>query len=347
MKKMKRIVAIICVACLAFSIVGCTRLQVTREIAKVNGRVITEAEFKYYLENVKTQMLAEAGVQDETGFWDAEIDGVKASEAAKNKALEEVLRVEMACIKAEEKGLTIPADQAKQIKNSINFPDKEQADAYNELKKETGLSDELMIELMSKATLAGIYANDLLTNSPEALEPSAEEVKAIYEKDYVRVKHVLIGNTDEEADTSELSEEEATKKAEEYKEKQLKKAEDVLAKAKAGRNFDTLVKDYGEDPGMAEAANGYTFTKGEMVPEFEEASFNLAVDEVSELVESSYGWHIIKKYELLSEGEEYDKVIESVKSPLMEKKYNELLDSYKESMTIEIRNDVFNGVKVK
>lgn len=347
MKKMKRIAAIICIVCLAFSMVGCSRLQVSREIATVNGRVITVAEFKYYLENVKQQMLTEAGVEDTASFWDAEIDGVKASEAAKTKALEEVLRVEMACIKAEENELSVPAEELKHIKNSVKLADKEQQAAVAELQKTTGLNDDLMIDMLTKTTLAGVYVNDLLANNPDALTPSEEELKAAYEQDYVCVKHVLIGNTDENADTANLSAEDAAKAAESYKLSQQEKAQDVLNKAKSGSNFETLVRAHGEDPGMADAPNGYTFTKGAMVPEFEEASFKLAVGEISDLVESSYGWHIIKKYPLPTSGEDYDKAMEGVNGSLMEKKYNELLDSYKPEMTINIRQSVLKGINVK
>ncbi|MBQ4518942.1 MAG: peptidylprolyl isomerase [Clostridia bacterium] len=347
MKKMKRILAIICITCIAFGMVGCSRLQISREIATVNGRVITVAEFNYYLENVKQQMLTEAGTQDATAFWDAEIDGVKASEAAKTRALEEVLRVEMACIKAEEKGLSVPEDQLKQIKNSVNLSDKEQQAMYDELKKTTGLTDDLMIDLLTKTSLAGVYVNDIMANDPDALSPSEEELNATYNAEYVCVKHVLIGNTDEEADTSNLSEEDAAKAAESYKLAQQAKAEDVLSKAKAGSNFEALVRAHGEDPGMADSPNGYTFTKGAMVPEFEEASFKLAVGEISDLVESSYGWHIIKKYALPTSGDDYNQAMENVSSMLMEKKYNELLDSYKPEMTINIRQSVLDGIKVK
>lgn len=347
MKKMKRILAIICIVCIAFGMVGCSRLQISREIATVNGRVITVAEFKYYLENVKQQMLTEAGAQDATAFWDAEIDGVKAGEAAKNRALEEVLRVEMACIKAEEKELSVPDDQLKQIKNSVNLSDKEQQAMFDELKKTTGLTDELMVDLLTKTSLAGVYVNDIMANDADALSPSEEELKATYEQEYVCVKHVLIGNTDENADTSNLSEEDAAKAAESYKLSQQAKAEDVLKKAKSGSNFEALVRAHGEDPGMADSPNGYTFTKGAMVPEFEEASFKLAVGEISDLVESSYGWHIIKKYALPTSGTDYDQAMEAVSGMLMEKKYNELLDSYKPEMTINIRQSVLDGIKVK
>lgn len=59
-------------------------------------------------------------------------------------------------------------------------------------------------------------------------------------------------------------------------------------------NFCDLVKNYSEDPGSRNTCGTYTFAKGEMVPEFEEASFRLDVNE-TEIVKTSYGYHLIKK----------------------------------------------------
>ena len=347
MKKMKRIVALLCVLCLAISMVGCGKLQISREIAKVNGRTITKAEYMYYLENVKQQMLSNSGATDEAGFWDAEIDGEKASEAAKKKALEEMLRVEIACIKAEEKGLSVSGEEAKQIKAMVKATDRETAAQVDALQEATGLSDELLISLLNKTALANVFAGDIHTNEPDALVPTEDEIAAAYQQEYVHVKHVLIGNTDEEADTSELSEEDAAKAAESYKLAQQEKANTVLEKAKNGADFDALVRTYGEDPGMQESPQGYTFTKGSMVPEFEAASYALAVGEVSDLVESSFGWHIIKKYALPTSGEDYETAVQTIKTNLSQEKYNALVDGYKSDMTVELRQNVIDSVKVK
>ncbi len=74
-----------------------------------------------------------------------------------------------------------------------------------------------------------------------------------------------------------------------------KKAEGVLARAKAGEDFEKLVKNYSEDPGSKDKGGLYEkFPRGRMVPEFEDASFNLPIGSISDLVETAYGFHIIK-----------------------------------------------------
>ena len=73
------------------------------------------------------------------------------------------------------------------------------------------------------------------------------------------------------------------------------KAEEVLKMAQSGQDFSDLARKYSEDPGSAEQG-GYLgpFSRGQMVPEFEAAAFALKAGELSGLVRSEFGYHIIK-----------------------------------------------------
>ena len=99
----------------------------------------------------------------------------------------------------------------------------------------------------------------------------------------VHVEHILlmtVGKTDAEV--------------EEIK----KKADDVLKQVKKGGKFEDLAKKYSEDPGSKDKGGDLGWiTQGQTVPEFEKAAFSLSPGQVSDLVKSQYGFHIIKVVE--------------------------------------------------
>ncbi|HLP13133.1 MAG TPA: peptidylprolyl isomerase [Flavobacteriales bacterium] len=102
----------------------------------------------------------------------------------------------------------------------------------------------------------------------------------------IRVSHIMIvAKPEDPADKQENA---------------RKKAEEILGKAKAGEDFAALATQYSEDQSSARKGGELPiFGSGRMVPEFEDAAFSLTKDgEISNVIKTNYGYHIIKRLEL-------------------------------------------------
>lgn len=123
---------------------------------------------------------------------------------------------------------------------------------------------------------------------------------------------------------------------ESVKEKKRKLAQDILARAKAGEDFAELARKHSDDAGSAAKGGnlGY-FARGTMVPTFEKAAFTLKPGETSELVESPFGYHIIRSEGHIEAGvKPLADVAEEVKTALRSQK--------SEQMAFEKAMDAYN-----
>src|SRR5450755_397803 len=122
----------------------------------------------------------------------------------------------------------------------------------------------------------------------QTIQPSDTDLLRLYNEnkdsyrvpERVNVRHILL-KTNEKDPKSD-----ATVKA---------KAEDLVKQLRAGANFADLAKKYSEDPSSAQKGGEYdAVVRGQMVPEFEKAAFTLKVNEISEPVKTTYGYHVLQ-----------------------------------------------------
>lgn len=108
----------------------------------------------------------------------------------------------------------------------------------------------------------------------------------------------------------------------EAREAAKKKAEEVLGMVKGGKPFEELAKKFSQDPGSAKNGGDLGFfPRGQMVKPFEDAAFNLRAGEVSDLVETQFGYHLIKAEEVRQEGlRPFDEVREEIAKKIREEK---------------------------
>lgn len=72
------------------------------------------------------------------------------------------------------------------------------------------------------------------------------------------------------------------------------KGKDIIKEINEGLSFEEAAKNYSSCPSKEQGGNLGEFTKGQMVPEFESAAFNMEVNDISEPVKTQFGYHIIK-----------------------------------------------------
>ncbi|HUI75051.1 MAG TPA: peptidyl-prolyl cis-trans isomerase [Candidatus Acidoferrum sp.] len=139
-----------------------------------------------------------------------------------------------------------------------------------------------------------------------------DQLKAEYQKnisqyevpDRAHVEHILlmtVGKTD--AEVAEMQ----------------KKAEDILQQLKKGAKFEDLAKKYSEDPGTKDKGGDLGWiVRGQTVPEFEKAAFSLPVGQLSGLIKTQYGFHIIKVLAReTAHTKPFDEVKDSIKAPMV------------------------------
>ncbi len=186
---------------------------------------------------------------------------------------------------------------------------------FDKVIKDNGYQDEKTLFEVQKVKLYAQKVSDYIESNIEDFEktPGLEEYMG---DDKVTVKHILIGfEKDETGQVTHAAKDNAKKKADE-----------VFEMVQNGADFEELVEEYSEDPGQD--SKGYTFADdGSMVQEFADASFGLSVGEVSKPVESTFGYHIIKRYERQLTAEDYVQMLN-------------------DNAAVSIKTDVYSSMKI-
>ena len=218
---------------------------------------------------------------DETkGFTEAQLKEFVTGYLARDKALFKL---------AKDNGVVIDAEFEQYFEDSLAYMDANYGGREGTIKalEEIGYTYN-----MYKRYRETEYLYEKLLSLP-ALAPGEAEIKSFYDTnkeifayDGVQAKHILISTKDKNG--NDITDEAELKKIKD-------KANAVHKTALSGADFDELIKKWGEDPGMASNPDGYVFTYGEMVEEFEKTAFALKDGAISAPVKTQYGWHIIKK----------------------------------------------------
>ena len=182
---------------------------------------------------------------------------------------------------------------------------------------------------MEKLSSVGVLFNHMLEGmfqDGSEYAPTEEDLLTYAaENDYLYAKHILLMTQDPATGEALSAEEIAAKRA---------KAEELLAQLRAvqdpaelEKTFDELMNANSEDTGLAANPDGYLFTAGQMVAPFEEGTRALDYGQVSDIVESDYGYHIILRLD--------PSRAESLRSQWAVEKLNSLVDQWVNEAEVE------------
>jgi peptidyl-prolyl cis-trans isomerase C len=141
----------------------------------------------------------------------------------------------------------------------------------------------------------------------------------------VHVRHILLMTMDPVTRTPLAADQQKAKQ---------KQMDDLLKRIRGGADFAALAKQYSEDPGSKDNGGELpAFPRGQMVPEFEAAAFSLTNNQVSDVVTSTYGYHVIKLLNKTpAKKVDYATVAPKIKDFLTQQKTEKLAPAYLEKL---------------
>lgn len=253
----------------------------TQKVAlKVNDTEISAGELQYYIYNAAMMTIYNIDKNfngDLTNFdWDQKVDGKPIEEAILNTAIDNAAADCVTIEKGKENGISLSDDEMSQAETSISsYISQNGEEMFNLSMNSMAINGADDYKKLYSQIVGAQKADEDIQNNFDKYAPDKDKLKKYKSDKKVTVQHILIQNNSEKQENPEEA------------------INSVLERAKAGEDFVALMNEFNEDPGETEA--GYTFGPGEMVKEFEDAAFALDYDQISDVVKSDYGYHIIKR----------------------------------------------------
>lgn len=217
-------------------------------------------------------------------------------------------------------------------------------ESFNRQLRSLGMSPEqYRAQILEQAIVNAVIDREL----KEKTTVSETQMKEFYEKnpalfqdpELVRVRHVLVSTRDPSTGQDLTAEKKAEKQ---------RLAQKVLARAKAGEDFVWLAKEFSDDAASKNKGGEYVIARSRddstraVAPEFEGAAFSLGLNQVSEIVTTRYGYHVIKLIEKIpAQKIEYSKVEAKIKETLLREEVQKQLPDFVAKLKKEAGVEIF------
>ena len=205
-------------------------------------------------------------------IWKASYNGETLESNIKDTVLARIARIKALNLLAQEHDITLSEEEIEKAKMAAQT----YFSSLNDKERELLAVNEPLIQAMYKeyALAEKVYEYLIADINPEISDDEARTITV----QHILIKTYSLNENGEQVPYSEQAKREA-----------YQKAAEALRRAQEGETFTSLIAEYSED-----SNESYSFRKGTLDPAFEEAAFNLSTDELSGIVESAHGYHIIK-----------------------------------------------------
>jgi peptidyl-prolyl cis-trans isomerase C len=294
----------------------------TGKAAEVNGKAILYTDFDRQLSMFTKQVMrGQSGKLPDA-----------LMQRLKDQVIQKMIGDELLYQKALKEGVKIDAKTVDNEMTRIRGQFKDEKQYQEQLKASGHTEKNLREQIQRQATISQLIRKEIVPNvkvKPEDAKKYYEDNKDKFRRpERVRARHILIKV---EKDAS------AEKKAE-----ARKKLKALQKRILAGEDFAALAKEYSQGPSSVRGGDLGYFTRGRMVKPFEEVAFKLAPDEVSDIVETEFGYHLIKVLDHQAEVDpSFDKIQPKIMSILFSEELQKKLHPYVENLRKNAKVEIY------
>jgi len=298
----------IVLACFSLHASASEKKATDGKAAVVNGTVITQEDLDRELSVVQQRLLSDGKVLNESQLLET-----------KKRVLGGLINVELLYQEAQMQGPKVSDEAINEQLGTVKsrFPNEDEF--KSSLSKMNLTEAELMTQIKRALTVQQFIDKKFV----QKVTISDKETRAYYDAnqaafkqpEQVKASHILI-KVGPQAD-------------EPQKAAARKKIEEIQQRVQKGEDFAALAKEFSEGPSSPKGGDLGYFRKGQMMKPFEEAAFALKPGEVSDIVETSFGYHLIKLADKKPEGTiAYEDIKDRIQEYLKQKKVREQVDLY-------------------
>lgn len=289
-------------------------------VAVVNGEPITRAALEQEMTPVRQRM----------GMTGENVDEARLEELQK-QVLDNLIRRELIFQESQKKGFTVEEAAVEERLSALKgrFPNPQQ---FEQMMAQMNFTEDILKrQIREQLTIQKFVESEIVEN----IDIAEADAKAYYEEnpdqfeqpEQVHARHILI-KVEENA-------------GEEARAEARKRIESVQQKLEEGEEFSALAEEYSEGPSKSRGGDLGFFSRGQMVQPFEEAAFAMEPGEVSDIVETRFGFHLIQVVEGKAAGtqsyaEARPRIEQMLKNQRIQAELDQYIEQLREKAEIEV-----------